>query len=43
MKQLRDAMESVTFDIPMLSEGTWSSKNWTELKTYDARGKRHAR
>jgi DNA polymerase I-like protein with 3'-5' exonuclease and polymerase domains len=39
MKRLKEAMESVEFDVPMLSEGKWSTTNWFELKDYDKRGK----
>jgi DNA polymerase I-like protein with 3'-5' exonuclease and polymerase domains len=39
MKRLKDAMESIEFDVPMLSEGKWSTTNWFELKDYDKRGK----
>lgn len=35
MKQLREAMESVEFDVRMLSDGSWSPTNWTTLKPYD--------
>ena len=38
MEVLRETMESVTFDVPMLSEGTYSSKSWAELKDYDKKG-----
>lgn len=31
MRQLRDAMSDVKFDLPMLSEGRWSKKRWTEM------------
>lgn len=39
MDTLRQAMESIEFDIPMLSEGTWSGDSWGALKTYDEKGK----
>lgn len=39
MAVLREAMESVEFDVPILSEGDTSSTNWDELKSYDAKGK----
>lgn len=32
MRRLRDAMADVKFDVPMLSEGRWSKKNWYELQ-----------
>ena len=40
MAQLKTSMESVEFDVPMLSEGSWSDKNWGALKKYDTKGKR---
>lgn len=39
MEVLRKAMESVTFDVPILSEGAISSTNWDELQDYDKKGK----
>lgn len=39
MKRLKEAMESIEFDVPMLSEGKWSNTNWFDLKDYDKRGK----
>lgn len=39
MRLLREAMESVEFDVPMLSEGTWSKRSWLDLKPYDKKGK----
>lgn len=39
MEVLRQAMESVEFDIPILTEGSTSDTNWDELKDYDAKGK----
>lgn len=38
MEVLRECMESVEFDIPILSEGDISETNWDELKTYDKKG-----
>lgn len=38
MRVLREAMESVTFDVPMLSEGEYGL-NWSNLKTFDEKGK----
>ena len=35
---LRKCMESIEFDVPMLSEGSTSSTNWDELKDYDKKG-----
>ena len=40
MELLRQSMESVQFDVPMLSEGKWSQKNWGSLEDYDAKGQR---
>jgi DNA polymerase I-like protein with 3'-5' exonuclease and polymerase domains len=39
MEVLRQAMEGVEFDVPILSEGSISSTNWDELQDYDKRGK----
>lgn len=39
MEVLRKAMESVEFDVPILSEGAVSTTNWDELKNYDKKGK----
>jgi DNA polymerase-1 len=39
MELLREAMESVEFEVPMLSEGTWTATNWAEMKEYDKKGK----
>ena len=36
---LRNAMEGLEFDIPLLSEGKWSDTNWGALQPYDKRGK----
>lgn len=38
MECMRVAMESVEFDVPMLSEGKTSKKNWGELEQYDKQG-----
>lgn len=38
MCDMREAMEDVEFDIPMLTEGTWSLNNWADLKPYDVKG-----
>jgi len=38
MEVLRETMESVEFDVPILSEGDTSSTNWGELKPYDVKG-----
>jgi DNA polymerase-1 len=35
---LRECMESVEFDVPILSEGAWSAKNWASMKAYDKKG-----
>jgi DNA polymerase I-like protein with 3'-5' exonuclease and polymerase domains len=39
MEWLRICMESVEFDVPILTEGSVSSANWNELKDYDKKGK----
>lgn len=38
MEVLRSTMESVEFDVKILSEGSTSSTNWAELKDYDKKG-----
>lgn len=38
MRTLSEKMESVEFDVPMLSEGKWSKINWSDLQTYDEKG-----
>jgi len=40
METLREAMESVEFDVAMLSEGKWSDASWAALQPYDKAGKR---
>ena len=42
MEVLRKSMEEVEFDVPMLSEGSWSDKNWAALIDYDKKGVRCA-
>ena len=39
MEVLRKAMESVEFDVQILSEGSVSDTNWGDLKDYDKKGK----
>lgn len=39
MGYLREAMESVEFKVPMLSEGKWSPHTWAQLEHYDKKGK----
>jgi DNA polymerase I-like protein with 3'-5' exonuclease and polymerase domains len=39
MEKLREAMESVEFDVPILSEGKVSDVNWAELEDYDKKGR----
>lgn len=39
MEVLRQTMESVEFDVPILSEGAISSTNWDELQDYDKKGR----
>ena len=38
MQVLKDSLESVEFDVKMLSEGSTSKTNWYELKDYDKKG-----
>lgn len=38
MEKLKACMESIEFDVLMLSEGTISTTNWAELITYDKKG-----
>lgn len=38
MEVLRECMETVPLDVPMLSEGSTSLTNWDELKDYDKKG-----
>jgi DNA polymerase I-like protein with 3'-5' exonuclease and polymerase domains len=40
MRVLQETMESVEFDVPILSEGDTSATNWDELKPYDQKGQR---
>lgn len=40
MEMLRVEMESIEFDVPMLSEGKVSKTNWEELQDYDKKGVR---
>lgn len=40
MELLRECMESVEFDVPMLSEGAVSDTNWNDLIDYDKKGVR---
>lgn len=35
---LRETLESVELDVPLLSEGKFSNENWAVLKPYDKRG-----
>lgn len=34
MKLMREAMESVEFDVPMLTDGKWSGQSWARCKPY---------
>lgn len=43
MEVLREAMESVEFDVPILSEGSYSFNNWNSLVDYDKKGERVCR
>lgn len=38
MAVLKESMEAVRFDVPMLSEGEWGT-DWADLKAFDAKGK----
>ena len=38
MEAKRKVMESLDFDVPMLSEGKISNTNWDELRDYDKKG-----
>jgi DNA polymerase-1 len=38
MRLLRQAMEGIKLDVPMLSEGTVSFTNWAEMKDFDKKG-----
>jgi DNA polymerase-1 len=38
MRELKECMESIEFDVPMLSEGSWSDRNWAVLEDVDKRG-----
>ena len=38
MEILRREMESVEFDVPILSEGAISETNWADLRNYDKKG-----
>lgn len=40
MEVLRQCMESVEFDVPILSEGSTSGVSWDDLVAYDKKGKR---
>jgi DNA polymerase I-like protein with 3'-5' exonuclease and polymerase domains len=40
MEVLRKTMESVEFDVPLLSEGSTSTNNWDSLIDYDKKGER---
>jgi DNA polymerase I-like protein with 3'-5' exonuclease and polymerase domains len=39
MELMRKTMESVEFDIPILTEGSWSDKDWAHMKDFDKAGK----
>lgn len=38
MELMRHIMESIEFDVPMLSEGDWTDTNWGAMRTYDKKG-----
>jgi DNA polymerase I len=40
MEVLRQALESIEFEVPMLTEGDWSAKSWGDLIPYDKKGKK---
>ncbi len=40
MEHMRTSMEHVVFDVPMLSEGSWSPSNWSDLKDHDKAGRK---
>lgn len=40
MEVLRKSMEEIEFDVPMLSEGSYSFDNWNTLVDYDKKGER---
>jgi DNA polymerase-1 len=40
MEDLRLSMESVEFDVKILSEGAFSATNWASMKDFDRKGKR---
>jgi len=37
---LRECMESVEFDVLILSEGAWSQDNWASMRDFDKKGQR---
>jgi DNA polymerase-1 len=39
MAIMREAMESIEFDVPMLTEGDVSEESWAALQTYDKKGR----
>jgi len=43
MEILRESMETIEFEVPMLSEGDWSDVSWADLQPYDKKGKRLAK
>lgn len=38
MALLRACMESLEFDVPMLTEGAWSADNWAAMRAFDTKG-----
>lgn len=38
MEVLRRTMESIEFDVPLLSEGSWSPTTWAKMLQYDKKG-----
>jgi len=43
MKLMRECMESIDVDVPLLTEGTWSKRDWAHMEDYDKAGKVLAR
>jgi DNA polymerase I-like protein with 3'-5' exonuclease and polymerase domains len=43
MQLLKQTIESVEFDLPMLSEGKWSSTSWYNMTDYDVKGEKKGR
>ena len=39
MEELKQCMESVEFDVQILSEGAFSADNWASMRDFDKKGK----